>query len=173
MLTKRKDGLARGHMRKASKTPLGERLKMAAQERGFTAEQIADRLGVSSAAVWAWWAGRNEPSIETLVAYADLMGLPLEVLAAGRVAKPNEAADLAEWISAFVDLVMVGTDPGVAFDQVTQASGELNARERRSWSRRAAGMRALVTGLIDRPWADLSEIERAEAVRKLLALTDE
>lgn len=65
-------------MARRGPTELGERLKRLAHAAGFTAETLAERLGCSPSAVWAWWSGRNEPGVEAqLRALATVPDAPL------------------------------------------------------------------------------------------------
>jgi transcriptional regulator with XRE-family HTH domain len=155
-------------MPKKPKTELAARLKQTAHDAEFTAEQIAEQLGVSSAAVWAWWSGRNEPPVEMLVAYARVVGRCLEYLATGVSASGRDPALFAEWLFALVDRVMAGEEPSHAFDAVTKSPAILNDRERRSFQRRAGAFRRFIGEAAGRPWEELSEDERRSLVDRLL-----
>ena len=138
------------------KTELAERLKKTAKARRMTAERVAEELGVSPAAVWAWWAGRNEPDLSTLVAYARLVGRSLEYLAVGHDRVAGEPGSFADWVMEWVDRIAMGGDPSEAYDRVTGAPEELSQRERQSLTRRAHAMRRTIEETAGRPWSQLS-----------------
>lgn len=148
------------------KTPLAVRLRQAADKAGLKAEPLAEILGCSPSAVWAWWSGRNEPSIESLVAYARVVGADVEYLAAGE--KTTSPGDFADWFFDLVDQIMSGKDPGPAFDQATGSTGALSDRERRSLSRRVVQFRRFIEEEAGRSWASLSPQERRQVVDRLL-----
>lgn len=52
---------------------LGNRLKAERKRSGLTQEQLAERVGVSRAAVARYEAGEIEPSLKTLVLLADTL----------------------------------------------------------------------------------------------------
>jgi len=49
------------------------------QSAGFTADQVAKKLGTSSEAVLAWESGRRQPTIKTLEKLAEYYKRPLAV----------------------------------------------------------------------------------------------
>ena len=53
------------------------------EERGWTQEQVAGRLGVQQAAVSQWELGRTMPSRRHRQALADLFGVSVEAIAVG------------------------------------------------------------------------------------------
>lgn len=159
-------------MPKKPKTELAGRLKQTAHSAGFTAEALAEVLGSSPAAVWAWWSGRNEPGVETLVAYAKAVGTTIHYLATGELESTADPEGFAEWVMRFADAVMGGGDPGAAYDAVTGMPSVLSDRERRSLGRRAQAMRAAIEQQAGRPWADLPEEERRLIVQELIRDAD-
>ena len=73
---------------------LGKRLKQARKQVGYTQEQLAERIGVSRAAVARFEAGEIEPSLKTLVALADTLCLSTDGLL-GRSAPKTELSPAA------------------------------------------------------------------------------
>lgn len=60
------------------KKSLGEVIKKHREEKGFTQEYMAEKLGVSRQAVSKWENGVTEPSTSNLFALAELFGVPIE-----------------------------------------------------------------------------------------------
>lgn len=58
----------------------GKRLRELRRERGFTAAQLADRLGVSRAAVSQFESGASLPSLSTLFTMAASLGVSVDRL---------------------------------------------------------------------------------------------
>lgn len=59
---------------------LGKHLKKARKEAGLTQEQLAERAGVSRAAVARYESGEIEPSLKTLVSIADTLNVSTDSL---------------------------------------------------------------------------------------------
>ena len=56
---------------------LADRLVALRKERGFSQEELADRLGISRQAVSKWEQALSSPDLDNLVRLAQLYGLPL------------------------------------------------------------------------------------------------
>lgn len=65
-------------------TPLGARLQALRLDRGLTVKELAEKAGVSTAAINSAERGRNEPSLFTAICLADALGVSLDFLATGR-----------------------------------------------------------------------------------------
>lgn len=98
-----------------SKTPLAARLKQTAKDAGLTAEQLAERLGVSPAAVWAWWSGRNEPPLEMLLRYAEETGAPKYWLITGDTDEVAARDRFLRMLAEVVTAVRDGQSPAEAW----------------------------------------------------------
>ena len=59
---------------------LADRLVALRKERGFSQEELADRLGISRQAVSKWEQALSSPDLDNLVRLAQLYGLPLDEL---------------------------------------------------------------------------------------------
>ena len=57
-----------------------DRLKEYRRDRGFSQEDLAERLGVSRQAVSKWETGTSDPSTSNLLALAKLYGISPEEL---------------------------------------------------------------------------------------------
>jgi transcriptional regulator with XRE-family HTH domain len=62
---------------------LGDRLAKSRKVAGLTADGIADELGVSRNTVTNWETGATRPKRQTLIAWAQITGAPLEWLVEG------------------------------------------------------------------------------------------
>ena len=60
------------------KKTLGEVIKKHREEKGFTQEMLAERIGVSRQAVSKWEKGTTEPSTSNLFALAKVFDMPIE-----------------------------------------------------------------------------------------------
>ena len=69
---------------------LGARIAMLRRAAGMSQAQLANAAGVSPSAIGMYEQGRREPSIETLVAMADILGVSLDLLVRG---KPETRGD--------------------------------------------------------------------------------
>ena len=59
---------------------LNIKLAMLRKERGYTQEQLSDFLNLTRSAISNYELGLNEPSLDTMVAIADLYGVSLDWL---------------------------------------------------------------------------------------------
>lgn len=58
----------------------GERLNECRKDRGFTAQKMADMLGVGIRSYRAYESGDREPGFSTLVKMADILEVPTDFL---------------------------------------------------------------------------------------------
>lgn len=154
-------------------TALAARLRESREQARIKAEQMAEALGVTPAALYAWESGRNEPSLESLAAWAKTVGRPFIWLALGEGDAASSAESFADWVMEFADRVVGGQEPGAAYDAVTAQPEELSDRERRSLSRRGQAMRRFLERLAGREWTELSADEREALARRLLSAGEE
>lgn len=68
-------------------SPIGPRIRAAreAVKPELTQADLARRLGVSSAQMWTWEAGRRVPRLPTLTRIADCLEVSLDYLLRGEV----------------------------------------------------------------------------------------
>ncbi len=58
----------------------GEKLTAVRKDRGFSQEELAERIGVSRQAVSKWESGESYPDIENLIALSDVFGVSIDRL---------------------------------------------------------------------------------------------
>lgn len=75
------------------------RLKQAAGDAGLTAEQIAERIHMSSAAIRHWWTDRCNPSFDMMEEYGRITGVSAWWLWTGE----KEAASIRGQIEASLE----------------------------------------------------------------------
>ena len=76
------------------------KLKEIRKSRGFTGEQIAERLGVSQSTISAWETGRTPFSLEQACQLADILRCTLDELAGRKTSIEPQVAKIAdEWRS--------------------------------------------------------------------------
>lgn len=61
-----------------------ERLSALRKERGYSQEELAERLGVSRQAISKWERGETAPDTDNLIALANLYGVSMDELVQGR-----------------------------------------------------------------------------------------
>ena len=59
---------------------LGKRLNAARKEKGFTAQQMADKINVTIRTYRNYESGTTSPSLETLVQIADILDVTTDYL---------------------------------------------------------------------------------------------
>lgn len=85
----------------ATKPPMGERLKAARKKKKVTAEQLADRLGVTKAAVSAWETDRAYPGVDNLIGICEYLDVSADYLLMGTEVEriPEATLDLVRKLS--------------------------------------------------------------------------
>jgi len=84
-------------MADATLKQIGERLRNAASEAGYTSESIAEQLGNTGGAVRGWWVGRNQIPLDLLVNYARLVGRSLSYLITGTEGEGELTLPADQW----------------------------------------------------------------------------
>lgn len=72
---------------------LAERIIKARKAMGLTTAELAQRLGVRTATLAAWEAGRSEPRTNRLIMLAGLLSVSPTWLLCGRGTAPSETSD--------------------------------------------------------------------------------
>ena len=78
------------------------RLYQLRKQKGFSQEELANRLNVSRQTVSKWEVGDSSPDMEKLVAISDLFDVSLDMLIMGKEAPAPEAAPAR---SDFTDVI--------------------------------------------------------------------
>lgn len=78
------------------------RLYQLRKQKGFSQEELANRLNVSRQTVSKWEVGDSSPDMEKLVAISDLFDVSLDMLVTGKEAPAPEAAPVK---SDFADVI--------------------------------------------------------------------
>ena len=76
-------------------THLGKRLKKAREHKGYSAGQLATRVGVKRSTVEAWEAEKTVPRVNKLQMVAGILDVPLMWLLAGADAIPEPQAGMS------------------------------------------------------------------------------
>lgn len=148
---------------------LGARLRDAAQAAGYTSDSIAEALAVQGGSVRGWWVGRNEPSLERLKKYAQLVGRSPGFLLYGEERPLEPSETLQAWREQFAKLVRDGVDPLQALDRVSGMSSEsaLSEEEKEAISGEGEAMRTVLQEASGGHWERLNADQR-EAVLRLI-----
>lgn len=91
---------------------LGGRIALAREARGWSASQLATRMGISTQTVKKWEADRSEPRANTLATLSGILAVPLVWLLAesekgvpgGTVVHVEETATLDQKVEQLVSL---------------------------------------------------------------------
>ena len=59
-------------------------LQRALDEKGYSRESLADKVGISNSNVWWWLTGKNRRTIETITAILDAAGMTYEEAFGGK-----------------------------------------------------------------------------------------
>lgn len=73
---------------------LGQRIALLRRQAGMSQAELAVRLGISASAVGMYEQGRREPSVDALVALAEIFQVSTDYLLTGRITDPREAEAL-------------------------------------------------------------------------------
>jgi transcriptional regulator with XRE-family HTH domain len=57
-----------------------KRLKALRDERGWTLQELADKIGISSQMVWIYEQGDSDPPLSRVVQFAQVFNVPAETL---------------------------------------------------------------------------------------------
>lgn len=96
---------------------MGKRLKEAAKAARYGSASLGEKLGFEDGTVRGWWNGRSEPSVETLIQYAELTGRSLEWLMTGSEAESPDSPE--GWLARFDRLRAQGVDADTALQIAT------------------------------------------------------
>ena len=66
------------------------------KQKGFSQEELANRLNVSRQTVSKWEVGDSTPDMEKLIAISDLFGISLDELVLGKAPEPEPAPQPAK-----------------------------------------------------------------------------
>lgn len=69
-----------------------ERLRRLRKEKGFSQEELGDRIGISRQAVSKWESGQSYPDTNNLIMLSELYGISLDILLKGNQEKVEEVA---------------------------------------------------------------------------------
>lgn len=65
-------------LRQVNLIKTGERIQQLRTERGLTAKQITDALGLTHHSYYKWVWGKSVPSVDNLVMLADIFGVAVD-----------------------------------------------------------------------------------------------
>ena len=68
---------------------IGEAIRKAREDRGYTRQQLSDMSGISYFTILCWEIGRSFPNVLLLICVADALNISLDELV-GRNFKANE-----------------------------------------------------------------------------------
>jgi transcriptional regulator with XRE-family HTH domain len=90
--------------------PSPDRIAALRQSRGWSMEDVAERLGVSRQSVWYWESGKRHPKRPMVSLIAALYGVGERDLLAGEPAGPVAANDLHDWKRQIAERFGVASD---------------------------------------------------------------
>ena len=98
---------------------LGQRIALLRRQAGLSQAELAARMGISPSAVGMYEQGRREPSVDALVALAEIFRVSTDYLLTGKVTDPLEIQQLQDLLE----------------QRVLEASRRLEGRERQPFTR--------------------------------------
>ena len=124
--------------RKALSMEIAQRLADMRREKGFSQEELANRLGLSRQAISKWERGESAPDMANLIALADLYDVTLDELIRGEVPEtPTAESDSSAKTSA-ADKVDVTINTFINDEKPKAASASAPAAEQSSATTTAA-----------------------------------
>ena len=82
---------------------LGARIAALRKAAGMSQVQLAQMLKISASAVGMYEQGRREPSVELLVAMADIFGVSIDFLVTGKPSDTREQRELTDLLMSRVN----------------------------------------------------------------------
>ena len=82
------------------------RLYQLRKQKGFSQEELANRLNVSRQTVSKWEVGDSTPDMEKLAAMSELFGVSLDQLVLGREEQPRRTGNTPEPMSLLSEKVL-------------------------------------------------------------------
>ena len=82
---------------------LGARIAALRKTAGMSQVQLAKALKISASAVGMYEQGRREPSVELLVAMADIFGVSIDFLVTGKPSDTREQRELTDLLMSRVN----------------------------------------------------------------------
>ena len=105
-------------------------LKKIMDEKGLTAIELAEKTGLTKAAVWNYSSGRNAPDPETLCLLADALGVSLDMLIRGKEKDRHEGRSMEELLQMYKSLSDEQLDYLTALMQAIKADRQFQAHLR-------------------------------------------
>ena len=85
------------------------RLYQLRKQKGFSQEELANRLNVSRQTISKWEVGDSTPDMEKLIAISDLFEVSLDKLVMGKEEEPQlSATSKSEFVSVLNEKVLTG-----------------------------------------------------------------
>lgn len=105
-------------------------LKRIMDEKGLTAIELAEKTGLTKAAVWNYSSGRNAPDPETLCLLADALDVSLDYLVRGKEKDRHEGRSMEELLTMYRNLSDEQLDYLTALMQAVKADRQFQAHLR-------------------------------------------
>ena len=108
---------------------LNEKLQQLRKQKGFTQEELAEKLYVSRTAISKWESGRGYPSIDSLKAISKLFGISIDELLSSEELMSIAETEQNEKTNRMRDLIYGALDCMVAMMFVLPFFGERKTEE--------------------------------------------
>ena len=118
--------------RKALSMEIAQRLADMRREKGFSQEELANRLGLSRQAISKWERGESAPDMANLIALADLYNVTLDELIRGEVPAASAAEAETNAKTSAADKVDVTINTFINDEKPKAASASAPAAEQSS-----------------------------------------
>lgn len=144
-------------------------MRQSAEQAGLKSESIADRLGVTGAAVRKWWLGDNEPSVGVLQQYADICGVSGYWLMSGN----EDPTRLLQILYAARRLMRAaverGEDASTALARILEDENILPPEDQARLSAESEDLRLWFMGLDEKDWVELGP-DQQRVVKELIRM---
>ena len=110
-------------------------LKTIRESKGISADEIADRTGLTKLKIWNYESGRNQPDPEALCKIADVLDVSLDMLVRGKEKDRPAGRSLTEVAKGFKALsdehleMMIATANAVLAERRFQVRQEKERKE--------------------------------------------
>lgn len=110
-------------------------LKTIRESKGISADEIADRTGLTKLKIWNYESGRNQPDPEALCKIADVLDVSLDMLVRGKEKDRPAGRSLTEVAKGFKALsdehleMMIATANAVLAERRFQVRQERERKE--------------------------------------------
>lgn len=110
---------------------IGERIRIAREKRNLSQNTLGEKVGVAGNTIHRIEVGEINTKVSTLIAIADVLGVPIEDLCPDRLARKAEPGNMAKQME-FMFSRLNGADQEIVFATMRTMMESMAERERLS-----------------------------------------